>query len=392
MPLRTPQVYHNPGENAPALAHKRNILNEVQWALIDSGLEGEDRAGKLLYICLSSRMLRRPVSPVVKGQSSAGKSYTTERVMALFPDRIFWKATGMSERVLAYTNEDFKHRFIVVFEEAGIYGELLEYMMRSLLSEGCLEYRTVVKTVNGFEERIISKEGPTGLLTTTTRYNLHSENETRMLSIPINDSPEQTSRVMAAVFSDESRSIDVRPWHEYHEWLEANWKPVVIPYGKALAEGIPPSAVRLRRDAGALRALIETLANMHQLHRRIDAQGRIIADVEEYAMVRELVEDLYADTLAATVRPDIRETVNAVSELLEGREGTVAQYELVEPLGVDKGTVSRRVGKALKEGYLVNEEERPGRPAKLVLGEPMPEDGRVLPLPEELEAGDSIAA
>lgn len=392
MSVRIPQVYQKSGENAPALARKRNILNEVQWALIDSGLEGEDRAGKLLFICLSSRMLKRPVSPVVKGQSSAGKSYTTERVMVLFPDRIFLKLTGMSERVLVYTKEDFKHRFIVVFEETGINGDQLEYMMRSLLSEGRLEYRTVEKTANGFEEKVISKEGPTGLLTTTTRYNLHSENETRMLSIPINDSPEQTSRVMAAVFSDDSRSIDVRPWHELQDWLEESWKPVVIPFGKALAEGISPSAVRLRRDAGALRGLIETVANMHQLHRRIDAQGRIVADIEDYAMVRELVEDLYADTLAATVRPEVRQTVNAVAALLEGRNEPVRQYELVEPLGIGKGTVSRRVGKAIKDGYLVNEEERPGRPARLVLGEPMPEDGRVLPLPEELASDDSIAA
>ena len=40
--------------------------------------------------------------------------------------------------------------------------------------------------------RLIEREGPTGLLVTTTAISLHAENETRLISIPVDDTPEQT--------------------------------------------------------------------------------------------------------------------------------------------------------------------------------------------------------
>lgn len=39
---------------------------------------------------------------------------------------------------------------------------------------------------------------------------------------------------------------------------------------------------------------------------------------------------------------------------------------------------------ALEGGYLKNLEERERRPAKLVLGDPLPEDREILPTPEAL--------
>jgi hypothetical protein len=39
---------------------------------------------------------------------------------------------------------------------------------------------------------------------------------------------------------------------------------------------------------------------------------------------------------------------------------------------------------AIEGGYLKNREEREGRPYRLVLGDPMPEDREILPKPEEL--------
>ena len=42
----------------------------------------------------------------------------------------------------------------------------------------------------------ITKKGPTNLLTTTTSISLHAENETRLLSLPSDDSEAQTARVL----------------------------------------------------------------------------------------------------------------------------------------------------------------------------------------------------
>ena len=51
------------------------------------GLVGENRAAKLVYLALTSRLFAEPVNIVVKGLSSSGKSYVVECVIRLFPPR-----------------------------------------------------------------------------------------------------------------------------------------------------------------------------------------------------------------------------------------------------------------------------------------------------------------
>jgi DNA primase len=79
---------------------------------------GEDRAGKLLFLSLMTRYLNRPVSAVLKGPSSAGKSYITEQVLSFFPPAVYYPLSGMSERALAYSEEPLKHRYLVIYEAA----------------------------------------------------------------------------------------------------------------------------------------------------------------------------------------------------------------------------------------------------------------------------------
>lgn len=62
---------------------------------------GEAKAAKLTYLVVTSRLLDHPVSAVVKGPSSTGKSFLTDRVLAFFPPSATYKLTAMSERALA---------------------------------------------------------------------------------------------------------------------------------------------------------------------------------------------------------------------------------------------------------------------------------------------------
>ena len=72
---------------------------------------------------------------------------------------------------------------------------------------------------------------------------------------------------------------------------------------------VPPVAVRLRRDFKTVLTLIRAHALLHQATRRKDEAGQIIATLEDYAAVRDLVGDLVAAGVEATVRPEVRETV-----------------------------------------------------------------------------------
>jgi hypothetical protein len=368
------------------LAYAPDVLTEFARDLEHCGVVGETENAKILYLSLTSRFLSRPVSVAVKGPSSGGKSFTTETVLRFFPEPAYYLLTAMSERALAYTDADLRHRFIVIYEAAGLASDMASYLMRSLLSEGKLIYELVEKTAAGMKPKRIEKEGPTGLLVTTTAVRLHPENETRLLSLHVTDTREQTKSILFALADGAERTINLERWHALQTWLEHAEHDVAIPYAKALADLIPPVAVRLRRDFRAVLALIKAHAILHQANRERDADGRIVATLEDYAAVRELVADIVAEGVEATVSNTVRKTVMAVSKLADPADsGQVSVMQVARDLKLDKSAALRRVSSALQAGYLKNLEDRKGRPARLVLGDPLPSDVQILPSSDELQ-------
>jgi hypothetical protein len=369
------------------LAESTDILAEFIADLERCRLVGERGNAELLYLAMTSRLLEKIVSVVVKGPSSGGKSHLVKLVASFFPGSAFWRFTAMSERTLLYTEETLSHRHLILSEAAGIGGDLQEYIIRTLLSEGFLEYEFVEKTAEGLRPRKIRKEGPTGFITTTTRDRLHDENETRHLSLTVTDTRRQTRRIFKALAEEQIEEPDRSRWHALQEWLEAAEHRVTIPYAELLAEKTGDVAVRLRRDFSVILSLIRAHAILHQATRERDTEGRIVATLGDYARVRELVAGVIAEGVEATVPPTIRETVNAVEKIIrESVEEWATNKALSKELNIDKAAASRRVRTASGRGYLKNLEDRRGRPARLVVGEDMPEDIEILPTPENLRA------
>lgn len=368
-----------------ALATRPRILDEFADAYRAAGAVGEARTAMILYLALTSRFLSRPVSVAVKGPSSGGKSFTVETVLRFFPPEAVYCMTAISDRALAYTDADLEHRFLVVYEAAGMLGEFASYLIRSLLSEGRLVYEVVEKTTNGFRPRRIEKQGPTGLLVTTTAVRLHPENETRLLSLQVTDTPEQTRAVMRAIAHAGANAFDLGQWLALQRWLTNAEHRVAIPYAAELAERIPPVAVRLRRDFGQLLSLIRAHAILHQATRERDADGQIIANLDDYAVVRELVVGVLAEGIDATVAPTVRETVRAVQMLISEERATLTLREIAQALALDKSAASRRISTTIQLGYLRNTEDRKGRPARVCLGDPIPDEMPVLPDAQALQ-------
>jgi len=339
-------------------------------------------------LAVTSRLLKRPVSVALKGPSSGGKSHVVERVLSYFPKNAYYALTAMSDRTLAYSEEAIKNRFLVVYEAAGMSGEFATYPMRSLLSERRVRYESVEKTSEDTKPRLIEREGPTGLIVTTTAVKLHPENETWLLFLTVTDTQDQTKVVMAALAEEAGEAgQDFEPWHALQIWLERAEHCVWIPYAKKLAELIPPVAVRLRCDLGALLNLIRAHALLHQATRKRDGEGRIVGTIEDYAAVREPVVDLVGEGVEATVPITVRETVEAVKRMRKDSNGEpVTVAELVRRLELDRSAVSRRARNAKDRGYLRDLEDNPRKPSRLIPGDDLPDDVQILPKPEDVQA------
>ena len=170
---------------------------------------------------------------------------------------------------------------------------------------------------------------------------------------------------------------------------------VKIPYGRWIAASIPDDAlhVRLRRDFTQVLNCIRSQAVLHQMNRQIDDEGRILATCEDYRIVRDLLYDVVAEGLEASVPATVRETVHIVGDLVDelgledgDDEEGVTLNRIREALRLDRSAAHRRVQTALKRGFVKNLEEKRGRPGKYAPADPLPDDVVVLPEVSELQA------
>ena len=367
------------------LAQAQSILDLLAQELPSLGVVGEDRLAKVIYLAMTSRFLHRPVPVAVKGPSSSGKSHVSMQTLRFFPEKAYYALSGMSERALAYSQEPLAHRFLVIYEAAGLTGDFGTYLLRSLLSEGRIRYETVEKTKEGMQPRLIEREGPTGLLITTTAVQLHPENETRLLSVPVCDNQQQTRNILLSIAERISKNeIDLTRWHALQEWLSGAEHRVSIPYAGFLARLIPPISIRLRRDFATLLTMTSAHALLHQSSRERGPDGEVIANPQDYAVVRDLIGDLIAQGIDASVPATLRDTINVLQEILSEGASEATITDVARKLKLDVSTASRRVRVGIQKGYIVNLEIHKRQPAKLVLGTPLPDDLEILPSPEKV--------
>jgi len=85
-----------------------------------------------------------------------------------------------------------------------------------------------------------------------------------------------------------------------------------------------------------------------------------VATIDDYAATHELVADLVAAGVEASVPQTVRETVEAVKALKTKCPEGVPQSAVKAHLSLDKSTVSHRSKHAIELGHLIDEQEKRG--------------------------------
>jgi hypothetical protein len=356
-------------------------------------IAGEEKNAKLLYLAATSRVFSKCMNVAIKGPSSGGKSEIRRQVLEFFPPEAIVSFTTLSERALLYYEEDFAHKILSMGEAAGAEEQSLQdYLLRELISEGRLRYPVVQMKKGGLITTTIEKNGPVAFMVTTTKSALHPENETRMLSLEVDDSDIQTMSVLHKVaeivgLNAEKAAIDFEPFRNHQRWLATGNCNVVIPFAEKLARLIPPRSVRLRRDFTQILLAIKAHALLHRRQRPVDDRGQIVADVwKDYEPVAALMGGLVAEASGAGITKKLQETIDAVAREtadLPPTEG-VAAAKIGKLLRLDKSSAWRRLNNATFQGFVVNLETRRGQPGRYRLTGQEVEFEELLPPPGAL--------
>ena len=385
-------------EQCKHLATATCILDRFEGELRRRGVVGSVDHFKVLLLTTITRFFKQPVSVVLKGDATAGKSFTVDTVLSYVPSDGYESMSGMSEKALMYWKRDLRHKMLCIGEFAGLQSETGNPWLRQLLTEGNIRY-VVTGEDNGegrtSHEMVI--EGPVGLIMTTTAQKLHPEDESRMLSLFLDDSPEHTAAVLRSQAMKEAglepAQPDPAPWQALHRWVAAGSKTAVIPFGVDLAAQADPTNGRMKRDFPKVLALVKAHALLHEATRERDAEGRIVATLADYEAVHELLAVPLSEGQAETLDPHVNDIIAAVSVLsLDAmHEDGVPQHAIVDFFDGDdpqrriaKSTVSRRVKKALDQGYLKAGHFKPGVGHQLHIDKPRVKVRSALPHPARL--------
>jgi hypothetical protein len=312
-------------ERAIELLECPDVLRKVAEDMERLGHVGETNTKQLAFVCALSAKAGSPIQPSTHAQSSSGKNFLWDRILGFFPPEMVIRRSGLTAKALFRTRASLQGAILYIQEVIG--SEDADFSIRVLQSDGRLVYEATETMPDGSIGTVVyTKEGPCVVVQTTTNNHLHPENETRVFPLYIDESEEQTRRIIRSTLQEaagggvraEEREEILTRWRDAVRLLEP--VEVIVPYAERIE--LPSFQIRIRRDVRRLLDVVRVRAWLHQRRRERDDEDRILASDEDFHATLELVEDSLSRAWQA-LTPAEEKVLEAVKGLPERkrREG-----------------------------------------------------------------------
>jgi DNA primase catalytic core len=297
-------------QEALAFLRDETLIERIMADVERVGLVGEPHNALVAYLACISRKLKSPLAVLIQSTSAAGKSLLMDTVLALVPaeDRVHYSAmTGQSLFYLGET--DLKHRILSIAEEEGV--RQAAYALKVLQSQGELTIASTGKdpATGMLVTQQYRVEGPVMLFLTTTAIDVDEELVNRCLVLTINESREQTRRILARQRSGRTlvgllATSYVESIRKLHQNAQRLLRPlaVVNPYAEDLT--FLDDRTRMRRDHAKYLTLIEAITLLRQHQREIKTlrqAGAVIeyieVTLEDIALANRLAHEVLGRSL-----------------------------------------------------------------------------------------------
>ena len=249
-----------------------SLLEEVRNDLSTLGYIGEEMNKVLVYLIATSRKMEEPLASIIISRSSAGKSKLVDTLRKLMPEEEVVALSSASDTALYYTT-DLSHKFVCLGESKG--NENIEYPLRELISS-----KEITRLVTMKDEKTgqmkgvkINTKGPIAYIETASRIeNLNSENLNRCLVLFVDETQEQTGRILEYQrFLQTPKGFLVKQRIpsiiEKHKAAQKLLQSVMIinPYAELM--GFPERRLEARRDQMKFIQVLNAVAFLNQYRR-----------------------------------------------------------------------------------------------------------------------------
>jgi DNA-binding MarR family transcriptional regulator len=311
-----------PDEEAEAreFLKQPDLLARVVRDLEHMGYVGEEANKKIAYLITISRKLDNPLCGVIISRAGAGKSRLMESLAELVPPEDVVSYTRITPQALYYAeNRSFKHKLMIAGEDEGLMGS--DYAMRELISSKRISLAAPVKDTATGKMKIVEYEveGPIALMFSTTQPAIHYENATRCFMLSLDESREQTERVLTfqrerKTLEGLMRSLEGRALRRVHRNAQRLLKPLLVvnPYAAGLK--FASARIESRRDNEKYLSLIEAIAFLKQHQREVKRLPCEDRELEYIEVTREDIAE--ADKLMGEAVGDQGDELSRTSRKL----------------------------------------------------------------------------
>lgn len=376
---------------AEAMLADAQLVALIQSDLKEMGVVGEVNLRLALYAVGTSRKLDSPVSGIVLGPSSTGKSYVIEQCARLIPPEDILNATDLTPNALYYGPEDrLVHTLVVAGERSRLKeDERAEATraLREMLSGQVLHKVVPHRTESGqMVTETITRHGPIAFVESTTLTKFFNEDHNRVLPMAADESPEQTRRILEhAARRAAGEPPDLTSVIQRHHALQRLLRRVKVrvPFAEYIAAAMPASRPEARRAIGHTLAVIRSVALLHQRQRHCVSgslkHGAVIdATLEDYEVARALLVGPMGQLLGSDLTPAVANFGRRVVARHRGSTFTAAQASTADDTIKNHDVASRYLKALVADGVIeVEDLGRGGRPSVFRVCGEVPELGAI---------------
>jgi len=341
-----------------------NLLDNLNERIGQSGIVGEESNRLFLFLIATSYKMPFTLHALIQGSSGSGKTRLMQTISRLMPPedtKSFTRVTDSS--FYNYGEYDLENKLLCFEDIDGLKEEAL-LALRELQSNDILISSTSLKDDNGkisSGERIV--RGPIASLSATTRGDYYEDNISRSFVIAVDESPEQTNRVIEYQNKKAAGDIDSDREHEIRNFIQncvRLLKPleVVNPYASKIR--LPRQVHKIRRLNEMYQSIVKQIVILHQYQRRQDKQGKLVAQKEDLQHACEILFEsivLKVDELEGDLRQFFEQLKQYVQQRSTSENKPVEEikfnrFEIRSITGTGKTQQHRYIQRLLDLEYL----------------------------------------
>lgn len=292
-----------------AFLKQPQLLKQLNQLIGKAGIVGEENSRMLLFLIIISYLNKHPLHALVQGSSGSGKTHIISRIADLMPQEDVLRFTRITESSLYNWGEFDLFEKVVIIEDLDGLKEDALYALREFISNQVLRSSVTIKDKKGNNKsshKIV--KGQFSSLSATTKGETYEDNMSRSFLIAVDESKEQTGRIIAHQNRRNAGEIDPNQSQKAIGFIqkivrELKVYEIVNPYATQLQ--LPEKVHKIRRLNEMYQAVIKQVTFVNQYQRKLSKYNQLITEIEDIEQATEILFEsiiLKVDELDGSLR------------------------------------------------------------------------------------------